>query len=272
MKKGLISIVIVGSILLGAGCSKDTKETTPKEKTKKVSQNKQQIKNTSDQSVESTTISKNSESTSTNIPTSSIQITSSTTQNSSNPQNNTLYTAKKLTKEQKVNINNKFYQWAIQRAKMGGLAVGEKWFHHGAAGLGSWYTNTVDGELELQGGEDNGEYSDWSPQATKGSNYPLHAVGGCIFFKDKNGHIGECNEYMMGGHVDSDPSADQHVYVLADNGKVYEYISKDGMLPRGQKTVGNSRGYENIISVVGVSNDKSAQEEYQRLLKEAQGR
>lgn len=54
-----------------------------------------------------------------------------------------------LTIDQKKQINADVLNWAAERATVGHMAVSDWYFDHGSAGLGDWYANTPDGQVQV---------------------------------------------------------------------------------------------------------------------------
>lgn len=110
--------------------------------------------------------------------------TSTTTAKSSNSSQSTSKNVLHLTIDQKKQINADFLNWAAERATVGHMAVSDWYFDHGSAGLGDWYANTPDGQVQVQNQNQPGAAA-----------FKIHAVGGCIFYKSKDGQIGKQNLY-----------------------------------------------------------------------------
>lgn len=51
-----------------------------------------------------------------------------------------------FTIEEQQEMNKLFYDWAVERTKIGGIAVTKMYFSHGAAGRVDWYAITPYGE------------------------------------------------------------------------------------------------------------------------------
>ena len=50
-----------------------------------------------------------------------------------------------FTMEEQQEMTQHFYDWAIERAEIGNMAVTNMYFSHGAAGRGDWYAMTPNG-------------------------------------------------------------------------------------------------------------------------------
>lgn len=161
-------------------------------------------------------------------------------------------------------INQAFLDWAIQRAELGGMAVSSRFFTHGAAGRGDWYALTPDGDVQMQ---DNG-----NPGAAA---FNIHMVGGCVFYTSKDGTVGLDQQAEGGSTADSyyinlDKSQPVHVYLLADNGKVYEYVYTPDQEPAtgifGELEDDGSKGPYIPTKTFAVSKDADAQAKLKELL------
>ena len=125
-----------------------------------------------------------------------------------------------FTKQQKHAINQAFLQWASQRAAMGKMAVSSYYFDHGPASDGClWYAQTPDGDVLVRNASD--EYSS--------HNYKIRDIGGLVFYTDKNGNVGQCDDIAeetddganySENEIDIEKPVDK--YLLADNGIIYE--------------------------------------------------
>ncbi|MGG5317087.1 DUF4767 domain-containing protein [Enterococcus sp. AZ072] len=161
-------------------------------------------------------------------------------------------------------INQTFLDWAIQRGEMGGMAVSSRYFTHGAAGRGDWYAQTPDGEVQMQ---DNG-----NPGAAA---FKIHIIGGCVFYTSLDGTIGldqkaEGSSTAENYYINLDQSQPVHVYLLGDNGKVYEYTH----VPVEEKAIGlfgeleddGTKGQYGPTKTFAVSEDADAQAKLKELL------
>ncbi|WP_446001983.1 SHOCT domain-containing protein [Weissella viridescens] len=194
---------------------------------------------------------------------SSSETSSSSSESSASSEVKTENQAKNLSDSQKKQINDEFLNWASDRAQMGNMAVGEWYFDHGAAGRGDWYANTPDGEVQVQ------------DQGTPGkAAFPIHDIGGCVFFTDKNGITGR--EQIQRSFAENYSMMDQDKpitkYLLGDNGKVYELKLGDGEKTTTTSGFGEygddgQHGDYGPKEIFEVSQDKDAQAELQRLIK-----
>lgn len=252
MKKVLSLTIVTVALLTLAGCGK--KEETKKE-SKEIKSSQQSVVNVSSNQTMSTTP----------ITSTSVSATSQSEPKASETKSADLYTAKNLTADQKREIDQKMDQFCAKRAEMGHMAYSEH-----LADISGWSApihkeyKTVDGPVyaldvkdESQLRNANDPLDCWYPTTGK-----INAVGGGTFFKHTEGKTGmqEKGDSMAayGQYMASD--SDTHLYLFADNGKVYEANVK-GSVDRGG---GFDKYYE-------VSNDKAVTEEYQRLLKEYGG-
>ena len=56
-----------------------------------------------------------------------------------------------VSKKEKSEINNDFYNWADQRAKMGNMAISKYYFDHDPEDNGNlWYASTPDGDILMR--------------------------------------------------------------------------------------------------------------------------
>lgn len=85
-----------------------------------------------------------------------------------------------FTMEEQQEMTQHFYDWAIERAEIGNMAVTNMYFNHGAAGRGDWYAMTPDGEVQTQN-QDNPGFD----------HFDIHAVGGVAFYQPASGDFGE---------------------------------------------------------------------------------
>lgn len=107
-----------------------------------------------------------------------------------------------------------------QRAAIGKMAVSSYYFDHGPASDGClWYAQTPDGDVLVRNASD--EYSS--------HNYKIRAIGGLVFYTDKNGNVGQCDDIAeetddganySENEIDIEKPVDK--YLLADNGIIYE--------------------------------------------------
>ncbi len=190
--------------------------------------------------------------------------TSTTTAKSSNSSQSTSKNVIHLTIDQKKQINADFLNWAAERATVGHMAVSDWYFDHGSAGLGDWYANTPDGQVQVQNQNQPGAAA-----------FKIHAVGGCIFYKSKDGQIGKQNLYK-GSFADNysiglDDSQPVSKYLLGDNGVVYELKTGNGSSVSsrtgfGQYDDNGQLGNYQPDQNFEISADQAAQHELQKLL------
>ncbi|MCK1977061.1 hypothetical protein LNK15_08335 [Jeotgalicoccus huakuii] len=179
------------------------------------------------------------------------------------------FTAHEFSEEEKQAMNDEFYNWAVERAEIGGMAVTPFFFTHGAAGSGDWYANTPDGEAQVQDFNNPGF-----------DHFDMHIIGGVAFYQPSSGIVGTDDLDRVPGTAEgysniAVPETNIHKYILVDNGVVYELIApkenmafsagfgeyaddgtKDGGIP-------TDKDFE-------VSGDQEAQNEWQKILWEYQ--
>lgn len=129
-------------------------------------------------------------------------------------------TLQEFTDAEKQEMNQLFYDWAVERAEIGGMAVTEMYFTHGAAGYGDWYAVTPDGEVQAQDLDNPGF-----------DHFDIHAIGGVAFYQPESGDIGADKNAPFPSTAEgysrlAQPDTNVHKYMLADNGVVYELIGK----------------------------------------------
>lgn len=169
-----------------------------------------------------------------------------------------------FTMEEQQEMTQLFYDWAVERAKIGNMAVTEMYFSHGAAGRGDWYAMTPDGEVQTQNQDNPGfDYFD------------IHAIGGVAFYQPASGDYGEDANAPFPGTAEGYsrlalPDTNIHKYMLADNGVVYELIGK-----KENMSFSSGFGEYNDEGTYGeyppgrefeISGDQDAQQEWQRVL------
>lgn len=172
--------------------------------------------------------------------------------------------AKEFTIEERQEMNELFYDWAVERAEIGKMAVTKIYFSHGAAGHGDWYANTPDGEVQAQN-QDNPGFD----------HFDIHGIGGVAFYHpvsenfgiDEHAHVPGVGE---GYSRLAKPETNIHKYMLADNGVVYELIAKieNTALSSGfgEYADDGTRGDFTPNIDFEVSGDQDAQQEWQRIL------
>lgn len=172
--------------------------------------------------------------------------------------------AQEFTDEERQEMNQLFYDWAVERAKVGGMAVTETYFSHGAAGRGDWYAMTPDGEVQTQN-QDNPGFE----------HFDIHAIGGVAFYQPASGDFGEdanapYPSTAEGYSTLALPDTNIHKYMLADNGVVYELIGKREQMSFssgfGEYDDDGTRGQWTPGVTFEVSGDQDAQQEWQRIL------
>lgn len=168
-----------------------------------------------------------------------------------------------VNKKEKTEINNDFYNWADQRAKIGNMAINKYYFDHGSEDNGNlWYASTPDGDILIRNASDT--YSSKS--------YNLRKIGGFVFYTAKDGTTGKCDNIRQDTDDGAKYSSDQidctkpvDKYLLANNGIVYE-CKLNGETAEPDSGF-NIKGEDNINSDDWiVSQDKAAQDEYRQLI------
>lgn len=168
-----------------------------------------------------------------------------------------------VNKKEKTEINNDFYNWADQRAKIGNMAISKYYFDHGSEDNGNlWYASTPDGDILIRNASDT--YSSKS--------YDLRKIGGFVFYTAKDGTTGKCDNIKQDTDDGAKYSSDQidctkpvDKYLLANNGIVYE-CKLDGETAEPDSGF-NIKGEDNINNDDWiVSQDKAAQDEYRQLI------
>ncbi|MFD0896493.1 hypothetical protein [Loigolactobacillus binensis] len=195
---------------------------------------------------------------------SSTATSTTTSREASNSANtNSAPAVVKLTNTQKEKINAAFLAWAIQQAKIGKMAVSDWYFDHGSAGHGDWFAQTPDGKVQVQDFGVPGEAA-----------FPIHAIGGCVFYTAKDGTTGYdklyTSSFATNYSTNMDFSAPVSKYLLGDNGVVYELKTGNG------EPVSTTTGFgeysndgttpETIRDSFSVSADQAAQAQLQKLL------
>ena len=170
---------------------------------------------------------------------------------------------KQYTDEEMLEMTEMFYEWAVERAEIGAMAVTNYYFGHGAAGHGDWVAKTPHGEVQAQNLDNPG----WEA-------FELHAIGGVAFYQPITGDFGrDENKGNIGtgaGYTEvALPGTDIHKYMLVDNGIVYELIGPLGLSNGFAEYTdeGQSTDYiKNELVQFEVSGDTAAQEEWRRIL------
>lgn len=169
-----------------------------------------------------------------------------------------------FTQEEKTAMNQMFYDWAVERAKIGSMAVTEVYFNHGASGQGDWYAVTPDGEIQVQNFDNPGF-----------NHFDIHSIGGVAFYQPASGDFGEDENVPSPSTAEGYsrlalPNTDIHKYMLADNGVVYELINikeeTSYTTGFGQYDNAGTYGEYSPSHSFEVSGDQAAQQEWQRIL------
>lgn len=172
---------------------------------------------------------------------------------------------KEFTMEEQQEMTQHFYDWAIERAEIGNMAVTNMYFSHGAAGRGDWYAMTPDGEVQTQN-QDNPGFD----------HFDIHAVGGVAFYQPASGDFGEDADAPFPGTAEGYsrlalPDTNIHKYMLADNGVVYELIGKKENMSFssgfGEYDDEGTYGEYPPGSEFEISGDQDAQQEWKRILR-----
>ena len=175
---------------------------------------------------------------------------------------------REFTDAEKQAMVDEFYTWAVERAEVGGMAVNDYYFGHGAAGRGDWYATTPHGDVQVQD-QDNPGFDAFN----------IHAIGGIVFYQPISGDYGadentEVESTASGYQTMAIDGTDIHKYMLADNGVVYEHISvkEETSLSSGfgEFNDDGTRGEYAPASRFEVSEDQDAQEVWQRILSKYQ--
>lgn len=174
------------------------------------------------------------------------------------------FAVQEFTMEEQQEMTRHFYDWAIERAEIGNMAVTNMYFSHGAAGRGDWYAMTPDGEVQTQN-QDNPGFE----------HFDIHAVGGVAFYQPTSGDFGEDADAPVPSTAEGYsrlalPDTNIHKYMLADNGVVYELIGK-----KEQMSFSSGFGEYDDEGTYGefppgvefeISGDQDAQQEWKRIL------
>ena len=178
------------------------------------------------------------------------------------------FTAREFSEEEKQAMVDEFYNWAVERAEIGNLAVTDHYFDHGAAGRGDWYASTPHGDVQAQDLDNPGFDA-----------FDIHAVGGVVFYEPLSGDYGEdenteVESTASGYQTMAVDDTNIHKYMLADNGVVYEHMS-----PKEETSLSSGFGEYNDDGTRGdyppssgfeVSGDQEAQNKWQRILSQYQ--
>lgn len=135
--------------------------------------------------------------------------------------------SKTYTEEEKRAITNTFTEWAGKRAAIGGMALTDHYFDHGASGRGDWYAVTEDGKYILVQRQD--------PTINISDEvYSAESLGGVVFYTSKKGTVGFSDEINAAENMPSLAAGFNEVadrqkpivkYMLGSNGIVYEFQS-----------------------------------------------
>ena len=134
---------------------------------------------------------------------------------------------KKYTNVEKQSITNQFTEWAGKRAAIGGMALNNRYFDHGASGRGDWYAVTEEGKYILVQRQD--------PNINLSEEvYSADSLGGVVFYSSKEGAIGFSNEINESKNTPSLATGFNEIanmqkpivkYMLGSDGIVYEFQS-----------------------------------------------
>ena len=250
MKK--ISISIMGlltvSLLTGCGSKEAADSNTPASSSTTESQ-----------------VSRSSQTSSTSSEAKETATTSASSTEAPSSSSSMLQQRATLNDTQKNVINQAFLDWAGERASIGNMAVSEWFFDHGAAGRGDWYAVTPDGQVQVQ---DNG--------VPGKSAFPIHAIGGCVFYTSKDGGIGKqelfADSFASNYSVKMDFTKPVSKYLLGDNGVVYELKTGNGEPVStntgfGEYADDGSLGSYTPSKPFEVSEDQAAHAKLQELLR-----
>lgn len=173
-----------------------------------------------------------------------------------------------LTDGQKYYINQEFVQWAIGRAEIGGMALTDRYFTHGAAGRGDWYAHSVDGDIQLQ-----------DQQMPGYDAFEIHGIGGCVFYTSEDGVTGWDAQVVFASnasnhYVNLKRDAPFSIYLLGDNGVVYEKKAASANEPDNQYAYGEysdeGSRMQDPQGVFTVSEDQAAQQKLKELIRDYQ--
>lgn len=168
---------------------------------------------------------------------------------------------------EKEKINQRFYDWATERAKIGNMASSPLFFNHGSGGSGDWFGQTPDGKILVQNEGNPGKES-----------FPIEALGGLLFFTALDGTTGHDEKILSSSIAEGysrnlDPEFPSSKYILGDNGIVYEYKKPAGeLLGAGEGfiecddlgTISEIPSKEHFI----ISEDQAAQSKLKELIAE----
>ena len=143
------------------------------------------------------------------------------------------------------------------------MAVSDWYFDHGSAGHGDWYAQTPDGKVQVQDFGVPGEAA-----------FPIHAIGGCVFYKANDGTTGYdklyTDSFAANYTTNMDFSQPVSKYLLGDNGVVYELKTGNGTAVSTNTGFGeysdDGQDAGEVDQDFSISQDKAAQVELRELL------
>lgn len=170
---------------------------------------------------------------------------------------------KQYTDEEMLEMTEMFYEWAVERAEIGAMAVTKYYFGHGAGGRGDWAARTPHGIVQAQDLNNPG----WEA-------FELHAIGGVAFYQPITEDYGRDENHpdiiiASGYSTIAKPDTDIHKYMLVDNGIVYELIGPLTLTTGFSEYTDDGEITDIIkynIDEFKVSQDQAAQEEWRRIL------
>src|SRR5699024_8086575 len=175
--------------------------------------------------------------------------------------------------EEQKEASQAFFDWAIPRAEVGGMAVTDNYSGHGTSGSGDWYAMTEDGEILVHDQDPRQEEIGYK-------SYEIHALGGVVLYtscsdvtgRDKSayaeqGGAGGGRKYT----AVAEPNEPLHKYLLGDNGVVYELKGSAKERDSYQAGFGlyDDHGENKLIEeeyTFKVSEDQDAQDEWVKIL------
>lgn len=256
----IFSCLLTTSLL--AGCQKNEESTIGSTNTKEMSQT-----TTSTISIStSRTISSTTKATSSSTQSSTVnQATEETVSPSSEASAKRQYT-----NDEKQAIATAFSDWAENRAAIGGMALNDAYFDHGASGVGDWYAVVDNGQRLLVQRQD--------PNINVSQDaYIGEALGGVVFYTSKNGTVGYSNELndpknqpSLAAGFSQVANLDKPIvkYLLGSNGVVYEFQSSgsfsDGFYETSDQ--GDFNYWPTTQVPFKISEDAAAQETLQTIL------
>lgn len=230
--------------------------------------------NTSSETVSSTQENEATEHTTTeeSTATSEKETTNSTTVTTSSDTEENI-SIREYSDEEKEEVSQAFLDWAIPRAEEGGMAVTDKYFEHGAAGIGDWFAKTEDGEIQLQDPYPEEDLPGYDA-------FDIHSLGGVAFYTSSSGVTGydeipKESATAEGFSKAADSDYPIHKYILGDNGVVYELIGdidEIGAFSAGYGEYEDSGESKGITPdhTFKVSDDEDAQKAWKEILQDYQ--